>query len=126
MSDNNHIPCNNQFQNCPALMSDGRNFTDYRPINHINNLLISNNNLENHYNYRDFLIQNAEKIMDMNRDLMHDNNKCDQCPDQAKLNAANKKNKQLLKDENCEECGNNRKVDFKSKNPLSQMFGFLE
>ena len=81
-----------------------------------------NNNLENHYNYRDFLIQNAEKLMDMNRDVMHNNNKCDECPGQAELNVANKEKKE----ENCEQCGNHRKVDFKSKNPLSQMFGFLE
>tara|TARA_B110000208_G_scaffold177816_1_gene225304 strand:+ start:1746 stop:2066 length:321 start_codon:yes stop_codon:yes gene_type:complete len=106
MSDNKFTPCNNQFQDCPAIMSDGRNFTDYRPINHINNLLIMNNNLENNYSYREFLIQNAEKIMDMNRDLIYENNKCDQCPDMFKENADNTLNKETT----CEECGKHQKV----------------
>ena len=60
-------------------MSDGRGFTDYRPINQINNLLISNNNLTTHYTYREFLINNAETLMGHNRDIAIDNNICDQC-----------------------------------------------
>ena len=79
MSDNKLTDCNNKYNNCPALMSDGRGFTDYRPINHINNLLIVNNNLTNHYTYRDFLIQNAETLMDHNRNIAIQNNVCDQC-----------------------------------------------
>ena len=59
MSNNKFTNSNNKYKNCPALMSDGRNFTDYRPINHINNLLVMNNNLDNNYSYREFLIQNA-------------------------------------------------------------------
>jgi len=61
-------------------MSDGRNFTDYRPINHINNLLVMNNNLDNNYSYREFLIQNAEILMENNRNIAIQNNICDQCP----------------------------------------------
>ena len=123
MSDNNFTPCNNQFKNCPALMSDGRNFTDYRPISHINNLLIMNNNLENNYSYREFLIQNAEKIMDMNRDLMYDNNKCDQCPDHFKENA----DKDLNKEFNCSKCGDHGKVETKQSDTLSSaLLGFLK
>ena len=101
MSDNKYVPCNNQFQNCPAIMSDGRNFTDYRPINHVNNLLIANNNIENHYSYREFLIQNAEKLIDMNRNLMTENNKCDQCTDTTKDN-----NDKLNESLGCEKCNN--------------------
>ena len=80
MSDNKFTNSNNKYKNCPALMSDGRNFTDYRPISHINNLLVANNNLENNYNYREFLIQNAELLMDNNRNIAIQNNICDQCP----------------------------------------------
>ena len=79
MSDNKYTASNNQFLKCPALMSDGRNFTDYRPINHINNLLIINNNIQNNYSYREFLINNGEKLIEMNRSVAYDNNKCDQC-----------------------------------------------
>ena len=70
---------NNKYKHCPALMSDGRNFTDYRPISHINNLLIVNNNLKNNYTYREFLIQNAETIMKNNRTIAIENNTCDKC-----------------------------------------------
>ena len=34
---------NNKYFNCPAKMSDGRHFTDYRPSCYVNNLLRYNN-----------------------------------------------------------------------------------
>ena len=30
---------NNKYFDCPALMSDGRTFTDYRPSNYVNDLI---------------------------------------------------------------------------------------
>jgi hypothetical protein len=75
---------NNKYHNCPAIMSDGRNFTDYRAIRRINNLLGFNNQLKNDYTYREFLIQNAAKIMEHNRNMSIQNNICDQCPDMYK------------------------------------------
>ena len=36
---------NNKYFNCPPRMSDGRHFTDYRPVCDVNNLIASNNNL---------------------------------------------------------------------------------
>tara|TARA_B110000908_G_C10261749_1_gene459823 strand:+ start:2623 stop:2952 length:330 start_codon:yes stop_codon:yes gene_type:complete len=80
MSDNKFTGSNNKYTDCPALMSDGRGFTDYRPINHINNLLISNNDIENNYAYREFLTQNAQSLIDINRGIAIKNNICDQCP----------------------------------------------
>ena len=54
---------NNKFFNSPALMSDGRSFTDYRPNCEVNNHIIDSNNVTNVHDYRMFLVKNAEKIM---------------------------------------------------------------
>ena len=49
---------------CPVYnMDDGRHFTDYRPICHLNNLITVNNNLKNSFEYRMHLTKNAEKLM---------------------------------------------------------------
>ena len=57
---------NNKFFNAPPRMADGRNFTDYRPQCDVNNGLINENKLPNSHEYRMFLTQNAEKLMDVN------------------------------------------------------------
>ena len=54
---------NNKYQNCPALMADGRHFTDYRPSCFTNGDLITQGNIKSSYDYRRYLINNAEKIM---------------------------------------------------------------
>ena len=69
---------NNKYHNCPALMSDGRQFTDYRAIRRINNLLGFNNQIKKDYSYREFLIQNANKLMEHNRNISIQNNICEQ------------------------------------------------
>jgi hypothetical protein len=96
MSDNKFTNSNNKYKNCPALMSDGRSFTDYRAINHINNLLISNNNIENNYAYREFLTQNAEKIIENNKQISIENNKCDQCKDVTETKSESTDKKKCL------------------------------
>ena len=97
MSDNKFTNSNNKYKNCPALMSDGRSFTDYRAINHINNLLISNNNIENNYAYREFLTQNAEQIIENNRKMTKKNKTCDQCEnDHKKKKTSDKDSKKFL------------------------------
>jgi hypothetical protein len=58
---------NNQYFNSPALMSDGRHFTDYRPNCLLNNNLKIENSLKNSYDYKLFLTQNSEKIIEINR-----------------------------------------------------------
>ncbi len=71
MSCSNSSSCktvsNNKYTDCPPRMDDGRHFTDYRPICHVNNMVRANNSISNSYEYRMFLTKNAEKLMDMNR-----------------------------------------------------------
>jgi hypothetical protein len=70
---------NNKYFNCPPRMSDGRQFTDYRPTCDVNNLIASNNNLVSSYDYRQYLIQNADKLMDINRAYTVQMSSCGPC-----------------------------------------------
>lgn len=58
---------NNKYFNSPALMADGRHFTDYRPNCLLNNNIQIENTISDSYNYKLFLIRNAEKIIEINR-----------------------------------------------------------
>lgn len=71
-SDNKH------FQ-CPPRMNDGRHFTDYRPNCHVENVVRENNQTLNSYQYRMFLTQNAEQLMDLNRQQACNMNCCGPC-----------------------------------------------
>lgn len=57
---------NNKYFTAPPRMADGRFFTDYRPNYKLNNMILKDNNVENSFDYRMFLTQNAEKIMELN------------------------------------------------------------
>lgn len=57
---------NNKFQGCPAMMSDGRIFTDYRPATYVNDMIRFANGIHSSYDYRQFLMHNARNIMDVN------------------------------------------------------------
>jgi hypothetical protein len=70
---------NNKYFNCPPRMADGRHFTDYRPHCDVNNLVASNNNLVSSYDYRQYMIQNSEKLMDLNRSYATMMNSCGPC-----------------------------------------------
>jgi len=70
---------NNKYFNCPPRMADGRHFTDYRPSCDVNNLIISNNGTVSNFDYRMYLIENAEKLMDMNRIYTVEKNACGPC-----------------------------------------------
>lgn len=75
---------NNKFSSCPPRMSDGRMFTDYRP-RCIANFAVTGGDLEgnydlpNSYEYRQFLINNADNIMSKNRQNAYNNNACGPC-----------------------------------------------
>lgn len=84
---NNKIS-NNKYFDCPALMNDGRTFTDYRPVSFVENELQFSNNINNSYEYRQFLIKNASKIIDMNNNY---NNKLNGCSEH-KVDIPNFKN----------------------------------
>ena len=58
---------NNKFFNAPPRMSDGRHFTDYRPSYELNMKISADNELDDSYKYRQFLIDNGEKLMDINK-----------------------------------------------------------
>ena len=70
---------NNKFFNAPPRMADARHFTDYRPICHVNNVIKTNNDVMNSYEYRLFLTRNANKLMESNRKLAYMKNGVSQC-----------------------------------------------
>lgn len=70
---------NNKYFNCPPRMADGRHFTDYRPNCHVNNLLRANNKLYNSFQYRKFLTDNADNLMNINRAYACQKNCCGPC-----------------------------------------------
>ena len=58
---------NNKFFTAPPRMADGRHFTDYRPTFDLNNKIQNDNNIETSYDYRMFMSNNADRIMEVNR-----------------------------------------------------------
>ena len=73
-------PSDNRFSNCPPKMSDGRTFTDYRPRCIANFAIVEGNfSLPNSYEYRQYLINNAEDIMSANKKASYAVNSCGPC-----------------------------------------------
>jgi hypothetical protein len=70
---------NNRFFNSTSRMSDGRNFTDYRPNYEMNTHLINNNKISNSHDYRMFLNRNAENIMNKSNEYMFMKNGSSDC-----------------------------------------------
>ena len=70
---------NNKYFGCPARSDSGRHFTDYRQNGYINDLIRYSNNVSSSYNYRQFLISNATKIMDLNSKYAVLKNSNDMC-----------------------------------------------
>lgn len=71
-SDNKHF-------GCPPRMSDGRHFTDYRPSCDINSAIRGDNSIPSSFQYRNFLQQNAEKLLNLNRKHACMKNCCGPC-----------------------------------------------
>lgn len=63
---------------CMFLMQDGRSFTDYRPRCTIQ-YQMKNESMKNSYDSRMFLINNAEKMMKANHDIVEKQNSCMSC-----------------------------------------------
>lgn len=57
---------NNIHFQYPPLMSDGRHFINMDPTCRANTFLRNENNINNNYDYRQFLINNAKKIINTN------------------------------------------------------------
>ncbi len=70
---------NNKYFNCPAIMADGRMFTDYSESNYVNNLLRYNNKKMSSNEYRHFLINNATELMRVNNLYNKNKNSCESC-----------------------------------------------
>ena len=66
---------NNQYNNFPPLMSDGRAlYASWQPEAVINNNLIKENNIKTNWEYRNYLTNNAKEIMQINtRESYNDN-----------------------------------------------------
>ena len=70
---------NNKFKDCPALMSDGRQFTDYRSNTIANSTLMSDLDINTSFDYRNRLTEDANAVILDNRDLAVDRNGCSSC-----------------------------------------------
>lgn len=57
---------NNKYSKLPPRMADGRHFTDYRPNCLVNGMLIKNNSINTNRQYQKFLVNNAQKLMELN------------------------------------------------------------
>ena len=58
---------NNIHFNIPPLMSDGRHYTHYDPSCQANNLFRNKMNFTNNYDYRQWLINNGNRVADINQ-----------------------------------------------------------
>ena len=76
-----HTSCerasDNRVSNCPPRMDDGRHFTDYRPRCMANFTL--NDESLNSFEYRQYLIKNADSIMKNNSIAAYKTNVCGPC-----------------------------------------------
>jgi len=70
---------NNKYKSCPALMSDGRGFTDYRSSRQVNDSLRSDMDIINSHNFRETLIRNSDKFIETDRKNAHLMNGSNQC-----------------------------------------------
>lgn len=63
---------NNRFQTSPAIMNDGRSFTDYRPACYVDAMIANSNKLHGSNDYREFLIKNGLQLMKVNDKYIED------------------------------------------------------
>lgn len=79
--------CDNNYYNCPPRMADGRHFTDYRTRCAVN--YDSQPKPMSAYDYRMYLTEHAEEILNKNRDLAQRKNSCEPCQGSKALKADN-------------------------------------
>lgn len=71
-----YIDMDNFHKGCPALMSDGRLFTDYRPVNKREQYIKSINGIVREDDYRMFLQNKGKEIMNREWNYHVENTKC--------------------------------------------------
>jgi hypothetical protein len=98
-SDNKHF-------DCPPRMADGRHFTDYRPSCHVNDLLKADNAISNSFQYRKFLQENADTLMNKNREIACAKNCCAPCVGKG-LGVEGFNNGTMLPEKYVQECNAN-------------------
>ena len=75
---------NNIHFNLPPLMSDSRQFTSYEPSCKHNKEFRNSLGIKNNYNYRQWLIKNADYIMNQNNNIAcNETNECIKSASQA-------------------------------------------
>ena len=89
----NYSGHNNIHHNKPALMSDGRNFAHWDTNNETNRKMKKSVGIENNFHYRQYLMKNADKIINNNFTTFVDN-----CSDVPTAKAKTFTNKYLFKD----------------------------
>lgn len=57
---------NNKHQTSPAIMCDGRSFTDYRPSCYVDTMIANANRIQGSNQYREFLMKNGLQLMKVN------------------------------------------------------------
>jgi hypothetical protein len=77
MNSNINRATDNYFMDFPAIMQDGRSYTDYKPSCVMNKDSIGMTSFE----YRNFLTRNADKIIQNNTKLLNELGGCGQCSD---------------------------------------------
>lgn len=65
--------------NCPALMSDARFATDYRPSCYVHDLILKQNNIRDSTQMRLFMQRNANKLRDLNTQFFQEKAGCQSC-----------------------------------------------
>ena len=90
------------IQSCMLKMQDGRAFTDYRPRCTINYQLKNTKEMNNSYDSRMFLINNAESLMTENENIVKETNACKSCFSTNELGTAlPEKNMMKCNDKTC-------------------------
>ena len=79
MKNNCNSASNNKNLDCPAIMSDGRAFTDYRPSSTVDDMIRLSNNVMSNFEYRQFLTNNADNLMQINNKYLQNKMGCDNC-----------------------------------------------
>ena len=69
---------NNIHFDSPPLMNDGRNYASWQPGAIINENIRKQQNIESNWDYRKYLIENANTIMETNK--LNACNECGACP----------------------------------------------
>ena len=79
MKNNCNSASNNKYLDCPAIMSDGRTFTDYRPSSTVDDMIRLSNNVMSNFEYRQFLTNNGDSIMQINNKYLENKLGCGDC-----------------------------------------------